>query len=1239
VQGSEGDFAGTERFEIVRRLGSGGMGVVYEALDREHGSHVALKTLRSSDARTILRFKQEFRALEGLHHPNLVELGDLIEDRGRWFFTMELVRGVDFLSFVRPLGYKMGDDPTSGAVARPRAPADSPSGPRFVRAPLPQLDETRLRSALVQLARGLTALHGAGKVHRDIKPSNILVTPTGRVVLLDFGLVTNAARGALTTNEVLLGTAGYMAPEQAGLASVGPAADWYAVGVLLYVALCGRLPFEGVAADILMRKQRVLPQPPSSLTSDVPADLDTLCIDLLRIDPHARPDGVQVLRRLAERGGDRASWPAPSVSRASFVGRRAELALLGAAFDEVRGGASVVVRIVGESGVGKTALVRRFGEAATADGALVLMGRCTERELVPYKAVDGVVDALSQHLERLPADVAASLLPDSATLLPQLFPVLGRLDALSEPEAPARAALDPREARARSFAALRALVGNVARMQPLVVAIDDLQWADADSLSLLSELLRVPGAPAMLLICTAREGAAIPPFGAREVVLPRLTREEAIELAAEHLARSGTASTKSAEAIAEEAAGHPMFIAELARHAGREIGGELRLDDALWARVTELPEGARDLVEVVAVAGTPVSLATAARALGAGDRGALGSFASLLRAESLIRTAQGKVPDRVEMYHDRVREAVLARVDPEARRRWHRTLALALEATGDADPEALSVQWRGAGVPEKAARWALAAAREAADSFAFERAATLATAALDLLPADHPDAQRARVLSADALANAGRGPQAAARYLAAARRAPDGEAVDLRRRAAEQLLRSGHIDEGLDVMRDVLAAVGLRVPRTPRLAVASLLWNKARLVVRGKGFTVRPAERVPAADLRRVDVCFSVTLGLSMVDVLRAADFQSRTLRLALDAGEPGRLARSFAVASGFASQGGSGGRRAAYELLREAERLAELERDPYALAWLPLGHGLSAFADGRWRECVARCDEGYARFRTDCINVAWERATAQAFATYALGFLGELRELARRVESARRDALERGDRYAAMNVLTGSSHYIRLAADDDRASRRESSEALRAWSRRGFHQQHLLDLFAQTETDLYVGDAHGAHRRVSAAWSDVVRAQLLFSETNRIIIEDLFARAEIGAARASGGARGAVLRASAARRAGRLERAGMGWSSAMARLLRAGIASLGSGGAASRLRALGGERSQTPTKLYESAAVMLDAQGMKLHAAAARLRAAGIDPRMRAEGDRARTCFAAEDVRAPVRYAAMLAP
>jgi hypothetical protein len=1224
-----GDFDGTPRFEIVRRLGAGGMGVVYEALDREQGAHVALKTLKTSDARTILRFKQEFRALEGLHHPNLVQLGDLVEDRGRWFFTMELVRGIDFLSYVRPLGYKADDAPTSVAQVHACVAEAMSAGPALDAEEelAPKLDEARLRAALAQLARGLAALHGAEKVHRDIKPSNILITPTGRLVLLDFGLVTSAAPSHLAAEELLLGTVGYMSPEQAGFGRLGPEADWYAVGVLLYFALAGCLPFDGAAADILMRKQRETPPIPRVFEPEAPIDLEALAMDLLARDPARRPDGAEVLRRLAEHDDRaRASWPAPSMPRASFVGRREQLAALGVAFDEVRAGATVVVRIGGESGIGKTALMRRFCEASSAEGALVLAGRCTERELVPYKAVDGVVDALSQHLARLPAESAATLLPDSARLLPQIFPVLGRIEALDEAQRSTRGAVDPREARARSFAALRELLANVARMQPLVVAIDDLQWADADSLALLGDVLRGPQAPPMLLVCTERDGAVDPPFVTRRIHLERLAYDEAVELANEQLARSAGPLAKNAHAIAGEAAGHPLFIAELARHVRHEGAVELRLDEAVWARVAELPSPARALVELLAVAGSPVSLAALARALDAGDRGELASHAALLRSESLLQTACGGAPDRVEAYHDRVREAVLTHVDAAARRAWHEKLAHALEACGDADPEALAVHWRGAGMNEKAARWSIAAALDASRSLAFERAAALAKAALDELPAAHPDAQRARLVVADALAHAGRGADAAAHYLGAAEHAAHDDAVELRRRAAEQLLRSGHIDEGLDVMRLVLDALGVGMPRTPERAAASLVWNKARLAVRGHGFVVRAAQDLPSRELRRIDACWSVTLGLSLVDVVRAADFQTRALRLALHAGEPGRLARCFAMASAFAAQEGGRARAGAGPMLREAELLAGVRRDPYAVAWLGLARAMESFAEGRWRASVAQCDEAHARFRGDCTSVAWELATTQAFALYALGFLGELRELGRRVEASRRDAFERGDLYAAMNVLTGSSHYVRLSADDDGASRRESSEALRGWSRRGFHMQHLLDLFAQAETDLYVGDVRGAHGRMQDAWPDLERSRLLFIRTNRVIVHDLFARTEVGAARLSRGARREALLRSAGRRVALLERQGMPWSTAMARLLRAGIA------------AAAGDPREAAAR-HATAATAMDAQGMKLHAAAARMRAGELDPRTRQDAAQARARFAGEGVVSPERYASMLAP
>jgi serine/threonine protein kinase len=178
---------------------------------------------------------------------------------------------------------------------------------------------------LRQLAEGLWALHRAGKLHRDIKPSNVLVTHEGRVVIMDFGLATELTRGDSMEGQ-LIGTAGYMAPEQAAGLQTAEASDWYSVGVMLFEALTGRLPFVGRAIDVLMDKQRFEPAPPRELLTDVPEDLDALCVELLRRDPAARPPGAEVVRRL---GGGAAEGAAEAVSssqagEAPFVGREAQ---------------------------------------------------------------------------------------------------------------------------------------------------------------------------------------------------------------------------------------------------------------------------------------------------------------------------------------------------------------------------------------------------------------------------------------------------------------------------------------------------------------------------------------------------------------------------------------------------------------------------------------------------------------------------------------------------------------------------------------------------------------------------------------------------------------------------------------------------------------------------------------------------------------------------------------------------
>ncbi|HKO92780.1 MAG TPA: serine/threonine-protein kinase, partial [Polyangiaceae bacterium] len=198
------------RFSILRRLGEGGMGIVYEAFDDQRKGRVALKTLTHIDAAGVYRLKNEFRALSDVIHPNLVQLYELFAENDAWFFSMELIDGERFDRWVRP----------DGAV-----------------------HEQRLRRALPQLVAGVAAIHTAAKLHRDLKPSNVLVTPEGRVVVLDFGLSVDPELGGVghtLADASISGTPAYMAPEQAAGKTASAASDYYAIGVMLFEALTGR---------------------------------------------------------------------------------------------------------------------------------------------------------------------------------------------------------------------------------------------------------------------------------------------------------------------------------------------------------------------------------------------------------------------------------------------------------------------------------------------------------------------------------------------------------------------------------------------------------------------------------------------------------------------------------------------------------------------------------------------------------------------------------------------------------------------------------------------------------------------------------------------------------------------------------------------------------------------------------------------------------------------------------------
>jgi tRNA A-37 threonylcarbamoyl transferase component Bud32/tetratricopeptide (TPR) repeat protein/type II secretory pathway predicted ATPase ExeA len=1148
-------FRGTSRFEVVSQVGQGGTGFVYEVVDHERNSRLALKTLRTPDAEAILLLKNEFRAIQDMSHPNLVVPKELFEENGQWFFTMDYVEGTDVLAYVRRSPPGASDASGEREIHVEGAPLDG----RGV------LDEARLRSALRQLATGLCALHASHKVHRDIKPSNILVTPEGRVLILDFGIVADAARLKRSEEDFLVGTVHYMAPEQAAGEAVTPAADWYAVGGMLYQALTGQLPFNGTMQEVLGRKMIAEPPAPSAVAEGVPADLSQLCVDLLRTDPSKRPEGFEILERLGVSATDESSHAARA---AMFIGRKAELRVLEEAFAAAKTDA-VTLLVEGESGVGKSFLVREFtARAAERSQAVVFRGRCYERESVPYKAVDSLIDDLSQFLSSLPEDEAAALLPPQAGLLRKLFPVLETVHVVHEARITHIDVPNPQEVRARVFDVLRELLQNIARRNRLVLVIDDLQWADADSLALLSEVLRPPSAPPLLLLASirigtekARRGETIGerlarlPGDVRHIRLDALPTADARDLIRQLIGTAeGAAAEREIDAILAEAKGHPLFIDELVRHRAthREVAAPSRLDEALWERASRLSPAARKLLELVAIAGVPLQQQVVAHAA-ALDFGQVFDSVSALRSAHFVRTSGVYRKDTVEAYHDRVRESVLRHIDDATRKEWHGRLAVALEQSADFDPEMLATHWSGAGNATRAREYAIRAADQAASALAFDHAAALYRMALDLGSKDASKGLKVKL--AEALTNAGRGAEAARVYVDAAGGASTNEALDLRRRAAEEFMCSGHFDEGARTFDDVLVAMGIRTPRTPMGIIFSLLVFSVVLAIRGFKYVARPAEAIDPRDLLIIDCLYSAGSGFGMSDHIRGKEFQLRTLLHALKTGEKSRVVRALAFyGAANASTGGPGYART-MKMHGVVEKMAAEVKQPFTDAMTLLVAAYAYQFTGQWTRARDTFLTAEAILRDQCVGVSYELASVRTLLLRTYASLGDIDELARRAETAVREADQRGDLYTAINLRCSATSFLGLLRDDLAGAQRELDWAGEHLAKGGFHVQHYFHLASQSNAWLYAGDAERCHAEMTAKWPAVKRSMLLRVQAVRIMVNDVRARTAIVLATRSGADRAHRKAAEGYVRA--IEREDMEWARPHARMLRASLAHL----------------------------------------------------------------------------------
>jgi serine/threonine protein kinase len=1203
----EGEWRGNARYDVVGRLGRGGMGVVYEAFDKERGQAVAVKTLLRFNPAALYQFKQEFRTLVDVRHDNLVRFYEFVlGEAGKVFFTMELVRGVDFLRYVRkddavpapaPVesGVRVGGGGGSlagdsvrdaGAAVPERAPGATPA------------DLDRLRAALRQLVEGTCALHAAGKLHRDIKPSNVLVTPAGRVVLLDFGVATElwARPQSPAPSDGIVGTALYMAPEQADDAPLSPASDWYSVGVMLYEALVGRPPFEGSLFDVLAMKSTFEPPPPSARVTGVPEDLDALCVALLRPDVGDRPTGAEVLRRLGV-AVTSARPPRPTAADSpEVIGREAQLESFARAFEASRAGRSTVVRVSGAAGMGKSALVRRFLEDVEVRGdAVVLRGRTYEREAVPYKGFDSLIDALTRHLVRAAEEGTPVELPAEGWALARLFPVLRDVPGVGG--APEQAPRDPQELRRLAVETLRAVFASLAAAQPVVVFLDDAQWADVDSAGLVADLVRSPDAPPLLFVMAFRTADDAPSAfltaleqrwsdGAdvRDVEVGPLSQEDGARLALRLLEGADVVATRVADAVAREARGSPFLIEELSRSNQGKASPSgstlavLTLDQMVVERLDRLSDSARSVVEMVAVDGRPVPVPLLARASGLAE---IDPALTLLAARRFVNTGLRGGQEVVESIHDRIGQTIVAQLTEVRRREHHVRLAQALEHLSSGDAEAISVHWMGAGDGPRAARFAETAAEQAAAKLAFDRAARLLRVALDHVSPGGGDAPRLHKRLAEVLQWAGRHQESARAFIRAAEDAPATERVELRRAAAEQLLMSGHIAEGTEMLHGVLGAGGMRAPRSTLAALVWFLVLSLWLKLRGLGFDERDAAEVSAEDKLRVDALFTVAMGFALVDSMLGACMQARHLVEALRVGEPSRVLRAVTLEAAHSAATGKPPSPRDRRLFEMAQGLTKRLARPESDAFFNGIWGIGEFHRGHW---AAACDlfDRAEKAPREYPGAAFNRV----YHVYSYAMLGDLKTTVKRTTTLMQRSRDRGELYTTANLGTTVVVTAALAADDPARGRRSIDEALADWPRDRFLVPHYQAIAFGAEVDLYTGEGAKAYDRFVLCLPALKKSMFLYSAMVRARVWYVQGRLAI-AAIADRPERKAAYIAEARRFAGMLEREHDPWIGGVAALVRATADNAAGDRAAAvaSLRLAVERMERTETRIYVSVA------------------------------------------------------
>lgn len=666
------------RYRLATELGRGGMGIVYRAHDTVLERDVAVKVLSGSELGTAgrARLLREAQLAASLDHPNIVGIYDAGEADGTSYIVMQLVTG-----------HSLHEQP-----------------PR---------DVAQIVTIARQICAALEHAHARGIVHRDLKPENILLTADGTAKLMDFGLARSAA-SRLSSEGALIGTVFYLAPEQALGETVDGRADLYALGVLLYELLTGRLPFTGDDPLAIVAQHLHAPVvPPSTYNPAVPGALDTLVVQLMSKRPADRPASATVTGRaleellLAPAVAAGLTTPLDRIARGRMIGRSHELVEGTRLWQLAVAGIGQVLLISGEPGIGKTRLAREFVARAEIGRATALSGECYAEGGAPYAPIAQLLQNAAAHQPALftdPGPLPATVLADLVTLAPALRTCC--------PNVPTNPPLEPGAEQQRLFSSMVTLCETLCDVAPVLLLLEDVHWADSGTLSLVRHLARHVVRLRTLLILTYRE-VELDESRALNDILHELTRARlATRLKLHRLSQEQTQSLLGAmfnaeispdflDSIYRETEGNPFFVEEVCKALVE--GGQLFVDAGHWhrrtpealqvpqsirvaiqARVSKLPLPAQDVLRLAAIFGREFDYAALAAVSDLDEDTLIDALEAAARAQLIhevnaVRAGLFAQAPTFAFAHALIPGTLRETMSTMRRQRLHRRVAQALE--------------------------------------------------------------------------------------------------------------------------------------------------------------------------------------------------------------------------------------------------------------------------------------------------------------------------------------------------------------------------------------------------------------------------------------------------------------------------------------------------------------------------------------------------------------------------------